>query len=177
MSKVLGKRRRRPEDHDELEEWAQAGIYPAFCVMPVLVPRRMRDEVNFMVGKRVCGEPVTRAVVAITSMELTRAWTSAQLRAEVELHTATGWYTDLHAEAHDCREDLLRILECIPLCRAFLMGMLPNMGRNEHKWIEVDEDTRKRVRSPPDSSVHRAFVKHTLSERRLVREIFSFLCQ
>ena len=54
----------------------------------------------------------------------------------------------------------------------FLKGLLQNMGRNEYYWIDVDVDTKKRIRSDPKSSLERALSLSPLFEKKVLNIVF-----
>jgi hypothetical protein len=63
----------------------------------------------------------------------------------------------------------------VPKVEAFLQGLLPKMGRQEYVWVDVDENTKKRIMTDHESSVYKAFMRHELSERHILRLILDLI--
>lgn len=178
-SKVLGKRRGRSwDDEVKMIVEQEAMFYSRFTPVTVLMSNKLYDTLHFMRNKCIEGSRVRAVVPCIRAVKLGQRGPSHLKHSvfDFDLHLENDTMVKDVVDTWVEDDPLSLIIDHLPLCIAFLLGMLPKMGRNESTWVEVDEDTRKRVRSPPDSHVHRAFVQHTLGERQLVREIFSFLC-
>jgi hypothetical protein len=57
----------------------------------------------------------------------------------------------------------------------FLIGLLPESGRNEDYWIQVDADTKKRVKSDAKSSVERCLANSPIFERQVLNVVFEMV--
>jgi hypothetical protein len=162
-------KRCRPEDPLDISD-------KRFRVIQAVVPVTLYDELLFLNNKRLKSHHVKRASIVI----------------RCEAGEKDGLFNTLFADpmmvnkqnkmAFACSDgtptlasEMKAVLQHRPVCTAFLMGICPQMGRNESWWIDVDADTRKRVRTPPESYVYRAFVQHELAEKQCMRIVFSFL--
>jgi len=55
---------------------------------------------------------------------------------------------------------------------SFLRGLLPNSGRNDTYWAQVDSETQKLVKSNGNSVLERSVAKSFFFERQLLKIIF-----
>lgn len=164
-------KRRRPEDPMDLPNCK------SFRAITALVPVEVYHDIAFLNGRSVDGRHIKRATIIIRydANETNETICSKLVAEPAIISTNNNILVASNDEFPSLKTSIPRLLTFQPVCVAFLMGIAPKMGRNESSWVDVDEDTRKRVRSPPESSVHRAFVKHELAERQCIRMIFSFL--
>lgn len=150
-----------------------------FRVVQALVPVKLAQQLEFLVNKPLrngidCDNRVQVATLVVRPTE-NKDSVFDTLNARVMIQTecdSLGLIGDFHNFEQTCIRNMLTAQS---LCVTFLMGIRPKMGRDDSWWVDVDEDTRKRVRSPPESSVHRAFVKHELAEKQCIQLIFAFL--
>lgn len=144
------------------------------------VPVKMYNELAFLSNKSLAGNRIKQAVIIVRTNCLDGIDREASIFQEsvtepLIIQENKRFRVASEDENPDLLANIKRVISMQPVCMTFLMGLAPKMGRNESWWVEVDEDTRKRVRSPPESSVHRAFAKHELAEKQCIRLIFAFL--
>ena len=167
--KVLGKRY-RGEDH-----------VTGYRVVPTLVDESLYQRMLFMENKRCIDKhhevQVKKACLVIKNKRRLQEYSiTGHYEAEVLFTTANVACPTvsilLPQEEH---RGIERIDAVYTNMLVFMRGMLPNMGRREHWWVDVDAYTKKRVDAPKQSPVYTAF-SGPLGERNVLRIVLKFLC-
>lgn len=71
---------------------------------------------------------------------------------------------------------VLKPIPALETLKVLMQGLLPNRGRNEKEWVQVDHETKKlRQVSGAESNIHLYFRAHILAEQQLLHAIVDFL--
>jgi len=87
----------------------------------------------------------------------------------VDYRLAEAWKMPLDAPR---RLNFCSLLEHYEQKLNFLIGLLPETGRNEEYWLQVDQDTMKRVKPDSQSSLEKSLDDSPLFERRVLNIVF-----
>jgi len=70
----------------------------------------------------------------------------------------------------------LKPIPALETLKILMSGLLPNRGRNEKDWVQVDAETKKLQQvSGAESFIHLYFRAHILAEQQLLHVIVGFL--
>jgi len=70
----------------------------------------------------------------------------------------------------------LKPIPALETLKVLMQGLLPNRGRNEKEWVQVDAETKKlRQVTTTESNIHLYFRAHILAEQQLLHAIVDFL--
>jgi len=70
----------------------------------------------------------------------------------------------------------LKPIFALETLKVLMQGLLPDRGRNEKEWVQVDAETKKLQQvSGPESNIHLYFRAHILAEQQLLHAIVDFL--
>lgn len=82
----------------------------------------------------------------------------------------------LHEKMFEPNSNELKPIPALETLKVLMQGLLPNRGRNEKEWVQVDAETKKLQQvSGTESRVHLYFRAHILAEQQLLHAIVDFL--
>lgn len=164
---MLGKRRVRS---GEEEEEVPKELKDTHVWTKVLMTKKAANLPRFLKGHALPDEPFERVREVYFRVDAKDTVFRMPMAYETSLCVGVANHQTFEVQNFHAslRQDLHDVVLAHYKWRWFVIGLLPNMGRRDIHWKQVDEDTRKRVFTPHDTAMRRAFVHHPLSERHLL---------